>query len=186
MDVNSFILGMVKGKASVPVPDTQEKTVTVTENGTTEVLPDEGKLLSKVTVEANVAGGTLVAKTGMFVAAGQTHLVNHELGTTPVMVLVRTTGGYLNSQLTDTCIYLAMGMSAKAATAFGLNEDYQYGYVYNGYTNTQKQSTPDYTIEENRGFINKANETSVTIGGYSGVLVSGVSYTWYAIGIRES
>ncbi len=32
----------------------QEKTVTVTENGTEEILPDEGKTLSKVTVEISV------------------------------------------------------------------------------------------------------------------------------------
>ena len=32
----------------------QEKTVSITQNGTTEVLPDEGKTLSKVTVNTNV------------------------------------------------------------------------------------------------------------------------------------
>ena len=35
----------------------QEKTVDITENGTTEVLPDEGSVLSKVTVNVDVAGG---------------------------------------------------------------------------------------------------------------------------------
>lgn len=38
---------------------TQEKAVTITENGTTEVLPDDGKALSKVTVTVNVAGEVL-------------------------------------------------------------------------------------------------------------------------------
>lgn len=40
----------------------QEKTVDITENGTTEVTPDEGKVLSKVTVNVDVAssgGGNL-------------------------------------------------------------------------------------------------------------------------------
>ena len=32
----------------------QEKSVEITENGTTEVLPDDGKALSKVTITANV------------------------------------------------------------------------------------------------------------------------------------
>lgn len=36
----------------------QEKSVEITENGTTEVLPDDGKALSKVTVTTNVAGST--------------------------------------------------------------------------------------------------------------------------------
>ena len=57
MDVNSFVIGYKKGKASVPSPETQEKEITITENGTTEVAPDEGKLLAKVTVNTDVAGG---------------------------------------------------------------------------------------------------------------------------------
>lgn len=36
------------------VGNTQEKTVSITENGTTEVLPDNGYALSKVTINANV------------------------------------------------------------------------------------------------------------------------------------
>ena len=35
----------------------QEKTIDITENGTTEVLPDSGKVLSKVTVNVEVASG---------------------------------------------------------------------------------------------------------------------------------
>lgn len=35
----------------------QEKTIDITENGTTEVVPDDGKVLSKVTVNVDVAGG---------------------------------------------------------------------------------------------------------------------------------
>lgn len=36
----------------------QEKTVEITENGTTEVVPDAGYALSKVTVNVNVQGGS--------------------------------------------------------------------------------------------------------------------------------
>ena len=36
------------------VPETQEKLVTITESGTSEVTPDEGKVLSKVTVIAEI------------------------------------------------------------------------------------------------------------------------------------
>lgn len=35
----------------------QEKTISITENGVSEVTPDEGKVLSKVTVNTNVASG---------------------------------------------------------------------------------------------------------------------------------
>lgn len=37
----------------------QEKTVTITENGTVEVIPDSGKALSKVTVTANVSANVI-------------------------------------------------------------------------------------------------------------------------------
>ena len=57
--------GMSKVTVAVPTgsgKEEQEKTVTITENGTTEVTPDEGKTLSKVTVETNVAGSGEIGK----------------------------------------------------------------------------------------------------------------------------
>lgn len=44
-------------------PDTQEKTVTITENGTSSVTPDEGKVLSKVDVTVNVPATPTQEKT---------------------------------------------------------------------------------------------------------------------------
>ena len=38
----------------------QEKTIDITENGTTEVVPDDGKVLSKVTVNVDVSGGSVL------------------------------------------------------------------------------------------------------------------------------
>lgn len=52
--------GMSKVTVAVPTgsgKEEQEKSITITENGTTEVTPDEGKTLSKVTVTASVVGG---------------------------------------------------------------------------------------------------------------------------------
>lgn len=57
MDVNSFVIGYNKGKASAPPApsvEPQEKEITITENGTTHIEPDEGKLLSKVTITTDV------------------------------------------------------------------------------------------------------------------------------------
>lgn len=44
-------------------PDTQEKSVTITENGTSSVTPDEGKVLSKVDVTVNVPATPTQEKT---------------------------------------------------------------------------------------------------------------------------
>jgi hypothetical protein len=57
---NGFALGMASGgvvEVGTSKPE-QEKVVDITENGTTEVIPDEGNVLSKVTVNVNVSGGT--------------------------------------------------------------------------------------------------------------------------------
>ena len=45
------------GGVEIPAKEEQEKTITITENGTTEILPDENKALSKVTVVTNVPIG---------------------------------------------------------------------------------------------------------------------------------
>ena len=57
---NGFALGMATGgvvEVEIPAKEEQEKTITITENGTTEILPDENKALSKVTVVTNVPVG---------------------------------------------------------------------------------------------------------------------------------
>ena len=47
--------GMSKVIVAVPIKEEQTKTVEITKNGTTEVIADEGKSMSKVTVNTNVA-----------------------------------------------------------------------------------------------------------------------------------
>lgn len=79
MDMTSFVLGHKKGEASNL--KTQEKEVTVTENGTTEVLPDAGYALSKVLMNINVASAPQVTEylpettfTNIFVQALGAHV----------------------------------------------------------------------------------------------------------------
>ena len=48
------ILTALDGKSVGGVKEEQEKSVDIAENGTTEVLPDDGKVLSKVTVNVDV------------------------------------------------------------------------------------------------------------------------------------
>ena len=49
--------GYSKVDVNVPSKPEQTKSVTINQNGTTSVLPDEGNVLSKVDVTVNVAGG---------------------------------------------------------------------------------------------------------------------------------
>ena len=57
---NGLAIGLASGgvvKVEIPAKEEQEKTITITENGTTEILPDENKTLSKVTVVTNIPIG---------------------------------------------------------------------------------------------------------------------------------
>lgn len=213
MDMTSFIIGYEAGKNSVEKgPETEETTVTLNLSAGDQVVTPSGedKAFSQVTIRkpetlipGNIAqgvdiagvlgtltggsGGTLVAKQGEFIAGGTSHTISHGLGTVPLFVLVRTSGGYLTSQLTDGCIFVATGVSSKVTDALGTTTDCQYGYYYNSFVKNQAQATPDNPIEDSTGLIYNATDTTVTVGGKSGYyLVSGVYYTWWAVGLRES
>jgi hypothetical protein len=54
---SGYSTGYTDGANSVPIKEEQEKVVDITENGTTEVTPDEGKTLSKVTVNVAIESG---------------------------------------------------------------------------------------------------------------------------------
>lgn len=54
---NGFALGLASGGVVEIEKEEQEKSIDITENGTTEVTPDEGKTLSGVTVNVEVASG---------------------------------------------------------------------------------------------------------------------------------
>jgi hypothetical protein len=54
-ETDEGFIGMSKVTVAVPIKEEQEKTVEITKNGTTEVVADEGKSMSKVTVNTNVA-----------------------------------------------------------------------------------------------------------------------------------
>lgn len=56
---------VVKGQENA-----QEKTVEITENGSYEIIPDEGKLLSKVSANVNVGGGGDEALIGLIEGSG--------------------------------------------------------------------------------------------------------------------
>lgn len=57
-DIMSQIITALEGKtAGGATTPTQEKTVNITKNGSVEITPDEGYVLSKVIVNVSVSGG---------------------------------------------------------------------------------------------------------------------------------
>lgn len=60
-DIILEIKATLEGKASGSKEE-QEKTLSITENGSYEILPDENKTLSKVNIEANIALGEDIGK----------------------------------------------------------------------------------------------------------------------------
>lgn len=52
--IKTALNGKATDSGSAPAKEEQEKSVDITENGTTEVTPDEGKVLSKVSITVNV------------------------------------------------------------------------------------------------------------------------------------
>lgn len=70
---NGLIIGYASGgvvEVEIPAKEEQEKTITITENGTTEILPDTDKALSKVTVVTDIKSGGGLDRTVTFTADG--------------------------------------------------------------------------------------------------------------------
>lgn len=83
-------------------PVMQEKAVTITENGTSSVVPDEGKVLSKVDVMVNVAGGgtpKLQEKTETYypdsTGVDTDHIIEPDEGYDGLSKVEVTVGGYV-------------------------------------------------------------------------------------------
>lgn len=67
------------GGVEIPAKEEQEKTITITENGTTEILPDTNKALSKVTVVTNVPIGVSETYAKLFNTLYSASLMNSDI-----------------------------------------------------------------------------------------------------------
>lgn len=108
MDMTSFVLGLKKGEASNL--KTQEKEVTVTENGTIEVLPDAGYALSKVLMNINIASAPRI-----FEYLPETTFTNR---------FVSTFGVYIHYALIDADTMEAWATNRKNVTVVYDNVEY--------------------------------------------------------------
>lgn len=109
-----FNAGYEKGKAEViPAKEEQEKKVTINKNGTTEVLPDENKVLSKVNVEVDVPSSG-----GDYTNEEITALINRKITEFTILDGCKSVGDYgfkkcanmINIQIPNSVVYI--GISA--------------------------------------------------------------------------
>ena len=110
----------------------QEKSVTITANGTTEITPDEGKLLNKVTVEVDVPDW-------------ETWVFNEEFSNIPIDTDSKTIGVMgeivafipeLNAEIVMPRLAIRIGRTKVVAIGFSVEGNMIYAYrTQTGWTN---------------------------------------------------
>lgn len=140
-------------------------------------------------IETGGGGGTLVGARGSFTATGTTQTITHGLGTIPLYAYFFPTSG-LGASASKGAALFGFGCGQEAADILGITADYQYvAYIISlasdGYSWEIAQWTADDTIETtlSRPVCN-ANDATMQFGCSTAKLVSGVSYSWFAMGYK--
>ncbi len=191
MDMTSFVLGLKKGEAGNL--KTQEKEVTVTENGTIEVLPDAGYALSKVLMSVNIAsgseggdGGWIVTNGSVSSSTGDPVIVEHGLGAMPDIVVVTASVFGPMSDSTNSKYSVVCGANYSEKLLSGAVGDVGYGmaFLYVPNSNSGMVGTAAAGLENltNDGFTAICNVTNNTmqLGTTSVCLLPGKYYSWRA------
>lgn len=119
--------GMSKVTVAVPIKEEQEKTVEITKNGTTEVVADEGKSMSKVNVNVNVAFEGDIGKPFIDTSkiTGFQYFCSYNKLNAYLNNLDTSNGIYLNSMF-DSCDLLTEIPPLNTSNASS------FGYMFNG------------------------------------------------------
>jgi len=209
-DLNTlFELPLADGysEVSVNVPTTEQVEKTVSpdfSNGDMEVIPDDGKAFSKVTISKpetlipgniaegiNIAGiiGTLAGGadygTGNFKQASGTYTatttgkmtITHNLGVKPDIIIVANNQKPINT--TNNTIFVA-GYSEDVAG--GKREDFVYGGNAGGLMASFGAEYSIYDSSNYFGLIFGANATTFSIGGALCKHIVGDEYIWFVSG----
>ena len=166
---NGYALGLVSGgvvEVEIPAKEEQEKTVTITENGTTEILPDENKALSKVTVVTDISGGGTETTVEYIESTGTQYI---DTGIVPTNHRVR-----MKFQKTDSLGSSIFGCYGTTALTDSYELTWYQGkwYYSNGQKNTNHPTIPpavtdvvtlDYFTFDNKVIMN-GNEVGSTLG----------------------
>ena len=191
MDMTSFVLGLKKGEAGNL--KTQEKEVTVTENGTIEVLPDAGYALSKVLMSVNVASGSeggdgewIIASGSAASSEGDPVTVEHGLGVMPDIVVV--TAGVFGpmTDSTNAKLSLVCGTTLSEKMMSSTDGDVGYGMAFlftpktaSGMVGTSSVGLENLSTTAYSCICSVTSDT-MQIGTARVYLLPGVSYSWQA------
>lgn len=154
--------GLSKVIVNVPSKEEQEKSVDITENGTTEVTPDEGKVISKVTVNVDVPipEGYIQPSGTKEITENGTHDVTEY---SSVDVNVPSSGGSDNSELEKFVNLVSdniQDFESDLITSVG-----QYAFAYKKLKNV---SLPNLKTSNTRLFSNCDELVSLSIPNMTG------------------
>ena len=165
----------------------QEKTVEITENGTTEVVPDAGYALSKVTVNTNVESSGSVSK---YIKGIEYYAVDYdklvELGYDSTNTSVTSPSGMLNKTILPACGGKLSANGESMILGPGLFNFYKDIFTFAGitgiyYINVLQQNPDDPSIWFAPTF--KEHMASLPIGGaFNEALTEITEEEFYSLG----
>lgn len=170
-------------------------------NGDIEVLPGEGELLSKVTIEkpetlipenilknkviAGIVGtcAGFAAAGGIFTGNGKPYTLNHGLGTVPDLIWLHctTSGGPATSEYRITK-GIAISKKLKELSGYARNcHELDVQKQVSSSSSSSMMLAYAQGIEESGGCIHDANENTIIIGN-STYPTKAYQYFWFAVG----
>ena len=169
---------------AVPEPEIKLQDKTITENGTYSA--DSGfDGLGKVLVEiASGGGGRFVAQEIAFTASSYSQTIEHNLGTIPIMAVIRLSTTVATADRNSNYIIYASGFSSEVVNGWETTA-YQSYITWKTTTSDYFAGSLKYTIDYERDSypITQATAESITIGNGSYMLYSGKFYRLYLVGI---
>ena len=176
---NGVALGLAMGgvvEVEIPAKPEQEKTITITENGTTEILPDENKALSKVTVVTEVSGGSGETETVVeYIESTGTQYI--DTGVIPINHRVKAKMQLLKKS--DSAIGLFGVMGSDYSKCYGVSYYNNTWYYYAG----DRHTTTNFAYSDLIEFdLNNENNEFVVNGEVIGT-VNGTCSTTFSMPI---
>lgn len=156
MDITSYLLGKNSGGGG-GTPKLQDKTVTITENTTTTIIPDEGyDGLGTVEIITNVSAGGLpdTFQAVSYIQSSGTQYIDTGVKANSELNITITVNHFFNSTEGSKCLYSG-GVAWQNKYLQGELDSYPY-FAFNNQTKGQQFSSTvgtNYTVNQNKNVI---------------------------------